>query len=190
MATNKAGYGIVGINRKSMLSHRASWIIANGPIPEGMDVLHKCDNRKCGNPAHLFLGTDIDNMRDRDSKGRNNQPCGDKNGSRTMPWRRATGDRHMSRTKPESLKRGDEHYMRLKPELKEKFKGDNHWSRKNPEKIVRGSAQGQAKLTEASVLVIRTLFKSGETLTGLGKKYGVTKQTISAVVYRKSWTHI
>jgi len=86
MATNKAGYGIVGINRKSMLSHRASWIIANGPIPEGMDVLHKCDNRKCGNPAHLFLGNDLDNMRDRDSKGRNNQARGDKNGSRTMPF--------------------------------------------------------------------------------------------------------
>jgi hypothetical protein len=51
-------------------AHRAAWLFTNGPIPEGMCVLHRCDNPPCCNPAHLFLGTRIDNVRDRDSKGR------------------------------------------------------------------------------------------------------------------------
>ena len=45
-------------------AHRVAWWITNGPIPEGICVLHKCDNRKCVNPQHMFLGTRDDNNRD------------------------------------------------------------------------------------------------------------------------------
>jgi hypothetical protein len=51
-------------------AHRASWIIHNGPIPEGMHVLHKCDVPSCVNPDHLFLGTNADNIADRLRKSR------------------------------------------------------------------------------------------------------------------------
>ena len=71
--TNGHGYGAFhpGPGRRGMgKAHRISWTIANGPIPDGLGVLHRCDNPPCVNPAHLFLGTDQENHRDMDAKGR------------------------------------------------------------------------------------------------------------------------
>src|SRR4030043_361681 len=67
---NKKEYGCFKFQDKSELAHRVSWIIHNGPIPNGLHVLHKCDNPPCVRPDHLFLGTDKDNANDRISKGR------------------------------------------------------------------------------------------------------------------------
>ena len=66
------GYGVCGYDSPTgdRMAHRVAWFLANGPIPDGMSVLHRCDNPPCCNPAHLFLGTYLDNARDRQAKGR------------------------------------------------------------------------------------------------------------------------
>jgi len=69
---NPKGYGWFRPGSKGcpFHAHRIAWRIANGPVPVGLCVLHRCDNPPCCNPHHLFLGTQLDNVRDKVQKGR------------------------------------------------------------------------------------------------------------------------
>jgi len=84
------GYGQMPMKMRDRKAHRFSWRIHNGPIPRGLFVLHKCDNPPCVNPDHLFLGTNLDNAKDRAQKGRS--AFGDRNGRHTHPEKVLRGE--------------------------------------------------------------------------------------------------
>lgn len=64
------GYGAFWLDGRHQPSSRVAWLLTFGEIPQGLQVLHKCDNPRCCNPSHLFLGTNQDNNKDKVSKDR------------------------------------------------------------------------------------------------------------------------
>lgn len=78
--TTATGYGHFDIDGRVLRAHRFSFALSTGsPIPVGMSVCHRCDNRRCVRPGHLFLGSHVDNMRDMAAKGRAPARLGVKN---------------------------------------------------------------------------------------------------------------
>lgn len=75
---HERGYGTFRLNGKMLKAHRVAWELTHGEIPDGLWVLHKCDNPACVNPNHLFLGTHQDNVDDKVSKNRQAKQAGEK----------------------------------------------------------------------------------------------------------------
>jgi len=106
LAGTNQGYGWFKTEQGPDRAHRVAWVLCNGPIPDGLFVLHGCDNRPCCNPhpGHLFLGTHQDNMEDKVNKGRHAKgpphslvvARGRHHGSHTHPERRPRGSSHGS----------------------------------------------------------------------------------------------
>lgn len=94
---DRRGYGRFRLPTCHIGAHRIAYELTFGPIPEGLEVCHTCDNPGCVNPSHLVLGTHADNMRDSRDKGRATAP----------PV--TAGDSHWTRTHPERLRYGESH---------------------------------------------------------------------------------
>lgn len=164
-------------------AHRVSWMLAYGEIPDGLWVLHRCNVRRCVRPDHLYLGTQIENMRQMSADGRQvfqqhpeRAPRGPRNGAYTKPERRPRGERNGKYTKPEQTPRGDQ-----------------HWTRVNPATLPRGERQHLAKLTEDDVRTIRATYKGHSRTHGaiaLAARYGVHPSQIKRVIRGATWKHV
>ena len=108
------GYGLfyLGCEGKRTISataHRVAWELDHNEfIPNDLWCLHACDNRPCCNPAHLWLGTQQDNMEDMRGKGRDAK--GEMHGARTRPGSWPKGKAHWSYTHPELVRKGEQHH--------------------------------------------------------------------------------
>lgn len=96
-STNYGNMPIADGYSKRIHSHRASWLIHYGSIPDGLWVLHKCDRMGCVNPLHLFLGTGRDNSLDKERKQRGNHPAGERNHS-VLNWDKVREVRRLKAT--------------------------------------------------------------------------------------------
>ncbi len=91
---SQSGYGQFNnklISKSPTTAHKAAWIIFKGQVPEKMMVLHKCDNRQCCNPEHLYIGNNSDNMIDRSKRGYVHQRKLDENKVREIRQLRQNG---------------------------------------------------------------------------------------------------
>jgi hypothetical protein len=102
-------YGAFRLSGGNFRTHRVAYFIETGEDPGPMLVLHRCDNRKCCRPSHLFTGDQWDNVQDCRAKGRLNRPAGDRHRSRTCPELTLRGDNHPFRLHPELVRRGERH---------------------------------------------------------------------------------
>ena len=93
-----SGYGSFSVHDRTYLAHRISWILNNDSVPEGLCVLHKCDNKLCVNPNHLFLGTLGDNCRDMKNKGRAAHPIGELHPLHKLTWTKVDQIRQLAQS--------------------------------------------------------------------------------------------
>lgn len=84
---NSRGYGKVWVDGRCLEAHRFAYSIENGSVPDGLCVLHHCDNPPCCNPSHLYAGTQKQNAADRENRGRGNQPKGEASGTSALSTR-------------------------------------------------------------------------------------------------------
>lgn len=205
------GYGMTSTagERKSITAHRASWRLAHGEIPPGMCVLHTCDNRKCVNPAHLWLGTQKENVHDMMKKGRRVQGHALQLRGHMSPHAKLTlaqvseiraGYLAGKGTKDLAAEYGVGHVTvwqilegrRYKdgytPELGRKIKiaRDALYSKN----AARGERQRCAKLTSEIVLSMRRRAAEGVPLKDMATEYGISRGNASLVVSGKTWAHV
>lgn len=191
----KRGYGQIGWHGKSMKAHRVAFLLANGFLPDDLEVCHSCDNPPCVNPKHLWLGTHQENVDDRERKGRNIVPKGEKHGRHKLTETQVKEIRQIYARGGISMEKLGAQYDVSKVTVCN-IVNHYHWDEANRrqrghERGGKGEKAGNHKLTETQVREIRFLYAQGDiSHQKIADRYGMTKTQIGDIIRRKSWSHI
>lgn len=185
----RTGYAEIGRSKNfhEKNAHRISWMIHKGNIPEGMYICHKCDNPKCTNPDHLFIGTHQDNDKDRDEKGRNVK--GEDVESSILKDQDIKEIKTLL-TQGKSCLEISRKYDVSHDAIKRINKNETWKHIPWPTEIQGNGRDGPRKLSIQDVIEIKKLLKLGVPCSKLGRDYGVTKESINAIKNGKNWKHI
>lgn len=201
---NSNGYGAFYINRVYFGAHRVAWTATSGPIPPGMHVLHRCDNRPCCNPSHLFLGTQQDNNADMLAKKRN-KPIPPRRGSRhhnakltetsvdEIRQRVASGTSQTALAREYGVSRIVIRSAVLGltwAHVKASYPDRRRHDKKGRPYLSFGEANGHAKLSAIDVAEIRKLANAGISQSEIGRHFGIRQCHVSRIVMRQSWKHV
>lgn len=197
-AKRRRGYGQFKVKGKSLLAHRIAWELTYGPIPDGLRTCHHCDQPSCANPEHLWLGTDAENIADRDAKGRANPLSGEQNAQAKLSSSEVKEIRSLY--KPGSVKQKDlgEIYKVSNSQISLIVRGKSRTKACNeaadrllpviPKVMFKGELNGRAKLTLREVREIRALYSQGEwSYQDLGEMFGVKKCQIGRIIRNEMW---
>lgn len=192
--TDLAGYGILTFANKLQRAHRLAYLFAKGPIGQfasyrSMSVCHTCDNPACCNPAHLFVGTDRDNVHDMVAKGRIQR--GEKHYAAKLTAEQVLAIRADKRrdrlvAADYGVSRGTVAGLRRNGSWPSLGPIENNTDR-HTESALRGSDVHGAKLTDEQVLAIRA---DPRTRKEIAKDYEITQGYVTGIKTRATWQHL
>lgn len=188
------GYGAILYRQKKVyLAHRIAYYIANGPFPRHLFVCHRCDVKRCCNPAHLVLGTQSYNMLDSCVKQRN--AFGEKHGNTHLTDKDVLNIRRIAARGKISHNQLAKQYKVAQATISRIARGELWVHVEGPTLFRRGTLRGEdqfgAKLTEADVKNIRRRYRAGETVSSIRLSFKrVSESAVSFAARGETWGHL